>query len=82
MNSLLTVKEVAERLKVSAAMIYVLCNRGRLPHVRVGIGNRSTIRIEEADLEAYLEKGRAPALHLVDGVEAKSREATATQSPR
>lgn len=58
MNRLLTVKEVAERLKVSPAMIYLLCSRGRMPHVRVGIGDHGTIRIEEAALAAFVEANR------------------------
>ena len=47
----LTVKQAAERLKVSADAIYDLCNSGKLPCQRVGNG-RGTIRIRPADLDA------------------------------
>jgi len=43
---LLTVKEVAERLRVSTATVYGLCKSGKLGHVRVG----NSIRIPEAEL--------------------------------
>jgi excisionase family DNA binding protein len=48
---LLTVKEAAERLKVSTATIYALCEAGRLACVRI---STHSIRIAEADLAAYL----------------------------
>jgi len=43
---LLTVKEAAERLRVSTATVYGLCKDGKLAHVRVG----SSIRIPDAEL--------------------------------
>ena len=43
---LLTVREVAERLAVSTATVYSLCERGELPHVRIS----NAIRIAPADL--------------------------------
>jgi len=43
---LLTVKEAAERLRVSTATVYGLCKDGKLAHVRVG----NSIRIPEAEL--------------------------------
>jgi len=48
---MLTVKEAAERLKVSTATIYALCEAGRLVFTRV---STHAIRIAEADLVAYL----------------------------
>jgi excisionase family DNA binding protein len=48
---LLTVREVAERLKVSTATVYALCEAGRLAFVRI---STHAIRIAEADLAAYL----------------------------
>jgi len=48
-SALLTVKEVASRLRVCTAPIYRLCTTGELPHLRVG----ATIRIREADLRAF-----------------------------
>ena len=47
---LLTVGEVAERLRVSTATVYALCKRGALQHVRVA----NAIRVLEAALAAFL----------------------------
>ncbi len=57
---LLTVKEVAERLKVSASCIYQLVESGRLAHHRIGIG-RGAIRFSEDDLDEFLKKSREQA---------------------
>jgi len=48
---LLTVKEAAAQLKVSAATVYGLCEAGKLAFTRV---STHAIRIAEADLAAYL----------------------------
>jgi len=48
---MLTVKEAADRLKVSTATIYALCEAGTLAFTRV---STHAIRIAEADLVAYL----------------------------
>jgi excisionase family DNA binding protein len=53
----LTVKAAAERLGVSASLVYALVASGQLPSYRVGVG-RGTIRIDEAALEA-VKKGPA-----------------------
>jgi excisionase family DNA binding protein len=50
----LTVRQVAQRLQVSVAMVYKLCTCGKLAHVRVGVG-RGTIRVREQDLAAFIE---------------------------
>jgi len=47
---LLTVGEVAERLRVSTATVYALCKRGALRHVRVA----NAIRVPEAALLAFI----------------------------
>jgi excisionase family DNA binding protein len=47
-----TVKEAADRLNVSPALVYALCAEGKLAHERYGLG-RGTIRISEEALEAY-----------------------------
>ena len=52
---LLTVREAAERLAVSTATVYALCDRGELPHVRIG----NAIRIAPADLAAYVAGHRS-----------------------
>lgn len=51
---MLTVNEVAERLKCSPALIYQLCADGRLAHHRLGTG-RGTIRITENSLQEFLD---------------------------
>src|SRR4051812_19722986 len=50
-----TVRQVAERLRVSTATVYQLCADQKLPHFRVGAG-RGTIRIREEDLEDFLRR--------------------------
>ena len=47
------VAESAKKLEVSTSLIYDLCARGELPHVRLGSG-RGTIRISESAIDAYL----------------------------
>jgi excisionase family DNA binding protein len=50
----LTTKQVAERLQVSANVVYKLCSERKIDHVRIGSG-RGTIRITEAALQSFLE---------------------------
>jgi excisionase family DNA binding protein len=54
---LLTVKEAADLLKLSAGAVYALCKSGTLPHHRLGQG-RGAIRIDRQDLLAYVEACR------------------------
>ncbi len=54
---LLTVKEAAERLRCSPSTVYQLCEFGKLPHSRIGLG-RGVIRIAEGDIEELLRRGR------------------------
>jgi excisionase family DNA binding protein len=51
----LNVREVAAQLGVAPTTIYALCQEGRLPHARLGIG-RGTIRVAASDLAAFMEK--------------------------
>jgi excisionase family DNA binding protein len=52
----LTPKQAAEKAVVSVSLIYQLCKDGVLVHYRLGRpGKRGRIRIEESDLEAFLE---------------------------
>ncbi len=53
-HRLLTVKEVAETMRVSNMTIYRLIKSGELAATRVGRG----YRIGEGDVEAYLARGR------------------------
>ncbi|MAT73363.1 MAG: hypothetical protein CMJ58_28095 [Planctomycetaceae bacterium] len=50
---MLTVKEVAARLRVSGTCVYQLIEKGKLACHRVGCG-RGAIRISENDLVAYV----------------------------
>ena len=52
---ILTVREVAERLKVSQGCVYQLVAERRLPHFRIGLG-RGCIRVKDDDLQKFLEK--------------------------
>ena len=59
---MLTPKSAAERLGVSLSLIYQLCSQGLLPHFRFGgKGRRGSLRINEADLHAYVEQCRREA---------------------
>ena len=51
---MLTVKEVAGELRVSATCVYQLIEAGKLACHRIGVG-RGAIRIAEADLAAFIE---------------------------
>lgn len=55
--NVLTVKETAERLKLSVGCVYQLIAERRLPHLRIGCG-RGAIRIREEDLSAFLDTCR------------------------
>ena len=50
LQDLLTVRQVADRLGVSTATVYKLCNRGSLRYVRI----LGAIRIAPAELTAFL----------------------------
>ena len=51
---LLTIREVAERLKISLSMAYALVSRGDLTCYEIG----SCKRVKESDLESFLEQRR------------------------
>lgn len=53
-HKLLTVEETAERLNVSVRNVRHHIYRRRLPIVKIG----RLVRIEERDLEAFIERGR------------------------
>ena len=50
---LLTVREVAEQLKVSRNFVYSEIKRGELKALKIG-----SIKIKKTDLEAYIEAKR------------------------
>ncbi len=49
-DRLLTVREVAAFLRVSTRTVYVLCDEGKLAHVRIA----NAIRVEPATLAAFV----------------------------
>lgn len=62
-DQLLTVKEAADRLHVSAMSVYRLVYGGELSFVPVGTGTkRPRIRIKEAVLQAWIDKRAAAAI--------------------
>ena len=54
---LLTVSEVAQRLRVSASLVYRLVRQGLLPVVRVGLG-QGRVRVLADDLDRYVSEHR------------------------
>lgn len=54
---LLTVREVAQVLRLSQACVYTMVARGQLPHLRVGNG-RGSIRFSREDLDRFLNTRR------------------------
>ena len=56
---MLSPKQAAEKIGVSDSLLYEWCAQGLLPHYRFGRkGKRGCIRIEEAELEAFLARCR------------------------
>jgi excisionase family DNA binding protein len=53
---MLTVKQVAARLRISASLVYGWCENHLLPHYRMGgKGKRGKILIEETVLDTFLQ---------------------------
>ena len=56
---LLDTKEVATRLRVSRSWVYCAIRNGELPVVKFGQrADRSAIRVDEGDLEAFVDRYR------------------------
>ena len=53
-GKLLTVRQVAKVLGVCPATVYGLCDRGQLPHYRVG----NAIRVDVTEVKAMLQRSR------------------------
>jgi excisionase family DNA binding protein len=59
---LLKVQQVAERLGISASLVYQLCAEGLLTHLRLGgKDKRGRVMVEEADLMAFIQQCRREA---------------------
>lgn len=54
MTRLISIREAAQRIGLAECSVRQLCQAGKLRHLRVG-ERRGRIRIEEADLESYLQ---------------------------
>lgn len=61
---LLTLQEVAEALKVSSKTVRRLIKRGELPGYR--LGERGQLRVDERELELYVESQRVRAVDLTE----------------
>ena len=80
----LTVKEVADLLKLSLGAVYALCKAGKLPHHRLGQG-RGAIRIDRQDLLAYVQAcktGAAPVARSGPSQPGSSTTAGAAEASR
>jgi excisionase family DNA binding protein len=51
---MMTVPEVAERLRVAVSTVYALVNAGKLAAFHIG-ANDGAIRVSEEQLQAYLD---------------------------
>jgi excisionase family DNA binding protein len=75
---LLTVKEAADLLKLSCGAVYALCQAGKLPHHRLGLG-RGAVRIDRKDLLNYIEACKIGAAPVRGGGPALPPAETPTQ---
>jgi excisionase family DNA binding protein len=57
-TQLLTVDEVARRLRQSPRVVRDKVNAGLIPSIRIGDGPRAPIRISSAELERWLLRSR------------------------
>lgn len=59
----LTLADVAEILNTSTAQVYALVRRGDLPAIK--IGGRGQWRVENSELEAYIQRAYAETRSLL-----------------
>ena len=57
---MLTPDEVAEKLKLSVYTIRRMIHDGRIPASRMGTGTHARLRIDEADLKAFIDGSKTP----------------------
>lgn len=55
---MLTVNQVAKHLNCSPSLVYELLRKGRLPFIRIGIGEQGCKRIRKEDLDQFIEDNR------------------------
>jgi excisionase family DNA binding protein len=53
----LTVREVADRLRVSSSLVYRMVESGKIGCLRIGQG-RGAIRVSERDLDQFIEQSQ------------------------
>ena len=58
---MLTVKEAADRMRVSSGLVYALCAHRQLRHSRVGLGRGKIVIPEEAVVEYLRAREGSPA---------------------
>ncbi len=58
MENVMTIPEVADYLKMSKSKLYILVQRGSIPHIKIG----RNVRIKEGDLQRWLENHKEKAL--------------------
>ena len=63
---LLSIQEVADAMKVSGQTVRRLIKRGRLAAYKVG--ERGQLRVEESELDRYLEARRVKVEETTEGV--------------
>jgi nitrogen PTS system EIIA component len=51
-----TIPEVAEYLKLSKSKVYLLVQKGTIPHIKIG----RNVRIRESELMEWLDKSQTP----------------------
>lgn len=56
---MLRVRQVAEKLGISRALVYSLTAEGKLPCYRIGL-KRGAIRFKEEDVDEYLRTCKRP----------------------
>ncbi len=71
MKKLLTLDECANILGTTRQGVYMRLYRGVLPYVKLGNSQRAPIRIEEQELEKYINSNRVEAYRAkeIQGVE-------------
>ena len=56
METIYTIPEVAEYLKMSRSKVYALVKKGRIPFIKIG----KNVRIRQSDLMNWLEEQTRP----------------------
>jgi excisionase family DNA binding protein len=60
-SALMTVSDVAERLRISVSLVYQMVESGKLPVIRIGNG-RGAVRFTNEDIDSYINSHRVVAI--------------------